>query len=94
LTISSLPLVLSELFGRKYSIIMGAGLFVIGGVLQTAAIHIGVMYAGRVVSGLAVGMLSMVVPVYNAEVSPKEIRGKLVSLYQLAITAGIMVCSV
>ena len=52
------------------------------------------MYAGRVVSGLAVGMLSMVVPVYNAEVSPKEIRGKLVSLYQLAITAGIMVCSV
>jgi sugar porter (SP) family MFS transporter len=82
---------LSELFGRKYSIIMGAGLFVIGGVLQTAAIHIGVMYAGRVVSGLAVGMLSMVVPVYNAEVSPKEIRGKLVSLYQLAITAGIMV---
>lgn len=33
----------------------------------------------------------MVVPVYNAELAPKTIRGRLVSLYQLAITAGIMV---
>lgn len=33
----------------------------------------------------------MVVPVYNAEVSPKDIRGRLVSLQQLSITAGIMV---
>ena len=49
------------------------------------------MYAGRILSGFSVGILSMVVPVFNAEVSPKEIRGKLVSLYQLAITAGIMV---
>ena len=36
-------------------------------------------------------ILSMVVPVYNAEVSPKSLRGRLVSLNQLAITAGIMV---
>ena len=33
----------------------------------------------------------MVVPVYNAEVAPQALRGKLVSLYQLAITAGIMI---
>ncbi len=33
----------------------------------------------------------MVVPVYNAEVAPKSLRGRLVSLNQLAITAGIMV---
>ena len=35
-------------------------------------------------------ILSTVVPVYNAEVAPKNLRGRLVSLNQLAITAGIM----
>ncbi len=35
----------------------------------------------------------MVVPIYNAELAPKTLRGSLVSLNQLAITAGIMVCS-
>ena len=34
----------------------------------------------------------MVVPIYNAELAPKTLRGRLVSLNQLAITAGIMVC--
>ena len=37
------------------------------------------------------GILSMVVPLYNAEISPKKLRGRLVALNQLAITAGIMV---
>lgn len=36
-------------------------------------------------------VLSMVVPIYNAELAPKALRGRLVSLNQLAITAGIMV---
>ena len=40
---------------------------------------------------LGYSVLSMVVPVYNAELAPKSLRGRLVSLNQLAITAGIMV---
>ncbi len=36
-------------------------------------------------------ILSMVVPIYNAELAPHTLRGRLVSLNQLAITAGIMV---
>jgi len=40
---------------------------------------------------LTSSILSMVVPVYNAELAPKNLRGRLVSLNQLAITAGIMV---
>ena len=39
-------------------------------------------------------ILSMVVPIYNAELAPKTLRGRLVSLNQLAITAGIMVSRV
>ncbi|XP_065183182.1 uncharacterized protein LOC135814054 [Sycon ciliatum] len=49
------------------------------------------VYLGRVVAGFGVGILSMIVPVYNAEMSPAEHRGRLVSLNQLSITAGIMV---
>jgi sugar porter (SP) family MFS transporter len=83
--------ILSELFGRKCGIIIGASVFAIGGTLQAAAVHIGMMFVGRFASGLSLGMLSMITTVYIAEVSPKEIRGKLGTLYQLAVNAGIMV---
>ena len=41
-------------------------------------------------AGLGIGAISVNVPNYNAEVAPPEIRGGLVALQQLAITAGIM----
>jgi MFS family permease len=46
---------------------------------------------GRFVTGMGVGSLSMIVPMYNAEVAPPEVRGSLVSLQQLAIVFGIMI---
>jgi MFS family permease len=46
---------------------------------------------GRFVTGLGVGSLSMIVPMYNAEVAPPEVRGSLVALQQLAIVFGIMI---
>jgi sugar porter (SP) family MFS transporter len=83
--------VMSEKLGRRKTIIIGGFLFVIGGTMQSASVRIWMIFFGRVVAGIGVGVMSMVVPVYNAEVSPKEIRGRLVSLQQLSITAGIMV---
>ena len=52
------------------------------------------IFGGRILSGVGVGVLSMVVPLYNAEIAPKRLRGRLVALNQLAITAGIMVSGV
>ena len=52
------------------------------------------IFCGRILSGVGVGVLSMVVPLYNAEIAPKRLRGRLVALHQLAITAGIMVSDV
>lgn len=46
---------------------------------------------GRVVAGLGVGVASAMVPVYQAEIAPKEIRGRVVSLQQWAITWGILI---
>lgn len=40
---------------------------------------------------MGVGSLSMIVPMYNAEIAPPEVRGALVGLQQLSITLGIMI---
>ncbi|KAK9670939.1 hypothetical protein K7432_017225 [Basidiobolus ranarum] len=77
---------LADRFGRKISIIIGGTLFTIGGALQASSFEIGQLLVGRIVAGLAIGVLSMVVPLYQSEIAPKEIRGTLVSMQQLAIT--------
>lgn len=41
--------------------------------------------------GMGVGSLAMIIPIYNSEVAPPEVRGALVALQQLAICFGIMV---
>ncbi|KAK9703683.1 hypothetical protein K7432_010612, partial [Basidiobolus ranarum] len=82
---------LADRFGRRTSILIGAITFTVGGALQASAYQIGQLFAGRIVAGLAVGVLSMVVPLYQSEIAPKDIRGKLVSMRQLAITIGILV---
>jgi MFS family permease len=49
------------------------------------------IFIGRFIAGLAIGQLSMVVPMYLSELAPPNIRGSLVALQQLGITVGIMV---
>ena len=46
---------------------------------------------GRFIAGIAVGLTSSVVPVYQSEIAPKNVRGRIVSLQQWAITWGIMI---
>lgn len=59
--------------------------------LQTASQGISLLIVGRIVAGLGVGIASSIVPVYQAEIAPKEIRGRVVSLQQWAITWGILI---
>jgi MFS family permease len=47
------------------------------------------LFAGRAISGLALGALTHVIPMYIAEISTPNIRGSLVSLQQLATTVGV-----
>jgi MFS family permease len=49
---------------------------------------------GRFLLGVPVGMLSFVVPMYAAEVAPKELRGSLGSLMQLSVVLGILIATV
>lgn len=59
--------------------------------LQTAANGVALLVVGRIIAGICVGIASAIVPVYQAEIAPKEIRGRVVSLQQWAITWGILI---
>ncbi|KAK6199341.1 uncharacterized protein RJT21DRAFT_115136 [Scheffersomyces amazonensis] len=69
---------ISDIFGRKRTILLGTFIFIIGGALQSFAINLWVFGVGRVLSGIGVGILSTIVPSYQCEISPSEERGKLV----------------
>ncbi|KAI5952556.1 SNF3 [Candida jiufengensis] len=87
------PLI-SDNYGRKFSIIISAGIiFNIGNILQISSTEIALLSVGRFVSGIAVGILSAIVPLYQAEASPKWVRGSIVFTYQWAITWGLLIAS-
>jgi len=82
---------LSDIIGRKKVILMAAVVFIIGAAWSGWAPNDRVLIAARLFIGLAIGISSFSVPLYIAEISPTKIRGRLVSLFQLLITIGILV---
>lgn len=83
---------LSDTYGRKFSIILSSAIiFNLGNALQVLATEVKLLCAGRAISGLAVGILSAIVPLYQAEASPKWVRGSIVFTYQWAITWGLLI---
>lgn len=82
---------LSDIFGRKKTILAAAIIFVIGAAWSGWAPSPQVLIAARLFIGLAIGISSFSVPLYIAEISPTKMRGTLVSLFQLLITIGILV---
>ncbi|KAL0081426.1 general substrate transporter [Phycomyces blakesleeanus] len=79
----------ADKLGRKYSIIIAAGIFTIGGIVQVIGYSLAVLYVGRLVAGLGVGALSMLVPVYVAEVAHHKHRGFLGGLWMFFIATGL-----
>jgi MFS family permease len=81
---------LTNKYGRKYVIAASALVFVIGAVIQTIKTgSLAGWYVGRIVAGIGMGGLSIVVPMYTAEMTPKEIRGRCGSFYQWMYTWGV-----
>ncbi len=82
---------ISDIFGRKKTILVAAVIFVIGAAWSGWAPNARVLLYSRLFIGLAIGISSFSVPLYIAEISPTKMRGRLVSLFQLLITIGILV---
>ena len=85
---------MTERFGRKPVIIIASIVFAVGSLLMAIAWTKVVLLFGRFTVGAAIGLASMTTPVYIAEVSPIEIRGKLVTINNCFITGGQFVASV
>jgi MFS transporter, SP family, galactose:H+ symporter len=85
---------LADLFGRRLMLLVTSLIFVLGAILCAAATSLGLLVFGRVIVGLGIGLSSSTVPVYISEVSPARARGWQVSLFQLAITIGILIAYV
>lgn len=87
---ASLSGVLSDRFGRKRLLILTAAMFAVSSIGVGLAHSFAAFVIWRMLGGVAIGLASSLSPMYIAEVSPAELRGKLVSLNQLTIVIGIL----
>jgi sugar porter (SP) family MFS transporter len=80
---------LADGLGRKRTLLIAGAMFAIGSIIQALAPGTVVLVVGRLVVGAGVGVAAVAAPLYAAELAPTSLRGRFVSAYQLAITAGI-----
>ncbi|KAI9277598.1 general substrate transporter [Sporodiniella umbellata] len=80
---------LADTVGRKALMSLGTITFIFGNVLQVGAGNLNTLYGGRGITGISMGMLSMAVPLFQSEMAPKNVRGRLMSLQQFTTTLGI-----
>ncbi|MHB1037667.1 MAG: sugar porter family MFS transporter [Pirellulales bacterium] len=82
---------LSDRFGRKKILLLAAVLFGASAVGAAVPRNLTEFALARFVGGLGIGVASMLSPLYIAEIAPARMRGRLVTLNQLAIITGILV---
>ena len=84
---------IADFTGRRTTIIIGCFVFIVGVILQTASSMLGLLVAGRLVAGFGIGFVSAIIILYMSEISPKKVRGAIVSGYQFCITIGLLLAS-
>ena len=81
---------LSDKLGRKITMFLSAVLFTSCGIGCALSNSLTELVIWRMVGGAGIGIVSVVCPLYISEISPASHRGRLVSLYQLAVTIGFL----
>ncbi|KAH0607313.1 uncharacterized protein H6S33_003301 [Morchella sextelata] len=82
----------TEKFGRKNTLMPCGVLFCIGAILQLVSDgHLGLIYGGRALTGIAVGASSLLVPIYISECSPPAIRGRLIGIFEILLQLALVV---
>lgn len=85
---------LSHRLGRKWMLTFAALIFAVSSLGTGLAAHFTAFVAWRMFGGFAIGLASGISPMYIAEISPARLRGRLVSLNQMAIVLGILLAQV
>ncbi|MGH2622120.1 MAG: sugar porter family MFS transporter, partial [Sphingobacterium sp.] len=81
---------ITAFLGRKPSLFIVSIIFIISSVMMGLAKHVDELIIWRIIAGFSVGGASILSPLYIAEISPMQVRGKMVSINQLAIVIGIL----
>ena len=81
---------LGDMLGRKKALIISALFFSLSAIGCLSAVSFSFLAIYRLLGGIGVGVASMLSPIYISEIAPQRKRGMLTSLYQLAITVGIL----
>ena len=82
---------IADKWGRRYALMGASIIWIIGAAVQCSSQNVGHLIAGRIVSGLSIGITSSQVCVYLAELAPSRIRGRIVGIQQWAIEWGILI---
>ena len=81
---------LTSTLSRKYTLILAAVLYIISAAGSGIADSLSVLVCFRIILGLSIGMIAMTSPMYIAEISPPNVRGKMVTYHQLAMVIGFI----
>jgi len=81
---------LTDRFGRRIVLMLTAALFALGAVGTALSPTVTWLIIGRVIVGIGIGVASFTTPLYIFKVSPVNMRGRLVSFNQIALTSGIV----
>lgn len=81
---------ISDIIGRRYTIVVASIIFLLGSVIMGYGPNYPILLTGRCVAGIGVGFALMIAPVYSAEISSPRTRGFLSSLPELCISLGIL----
>ena len=85
---------LSNRFGRKPLLVLASLVFALSSLGTALAARFAIFVTWRIFGGFAIGLASGVSPMYIAEISPAHLRGRLVSLNQMAIVLGILMAQI
>ncbi|WP_298215808.1 sugar porter family MFS transporter [Acidocella sp.] len=80
---------LSDRLGRRIVLLVTALLFIVGALICAFAPGLGVLLAGRTIVGVAIGVASMLTPLYLSEMAPRQKRGAIVTINQIFVTVGL-----
>lgn len=80
----------ADRFGRRFSINVAAGVFIVGTVALVFSHNFATVMGGRLIQGVGIGIITIVIPLYVAETVPARFRGRGVALFQLCLTFGIL----
>lgn len=81
---------IADRIGRRATLLWGGGIFLVGSLLAFWSPDITTLIVARGLLGIAIGFTSVTAPVYVSELAPPQSRGRLIGLYQLALTIGIV----